>query len=614
MEGQTLSHYRVLEKLGGGGMGVVYKALDTKLNRHVALKFLPPELTRDDDARERFMLEAQAASALDHPNICTIYEIDTTPEDQMFIAMGYYEGETLKQGIAQGPLPIEEALDIAIQIAQGLSEAHAADIIHRDIKPANVMLTKNGLMKIVDFGIAKLLGVTGPTETGSTVGTVGYMSPEQLAGKGTDQRTDVWSLGAVLYEMLTGRRPFTGDNEWAVIGAISGQEPVRPRSLRSEIPVGVETVVLKALEKQRTSRYQSADTNVCRTELTPVGSSEAASPWASLFTPRFVVPAVLVVMVFTAVGVFRSGGNADVAWAREEAIPEVLQLVEMDDYASAFQLAEEAERYVPDDPILSGLWPQLSRVRSIDTVPTGADIYFKHYEHPDDDWTHLGKTPLQNVRLPLGLLRVRIEKSGFEELDYVAETDWEDDFLWSSLLLTETGSAPLGTARVPAQELWVEINGLTSHEKVQLPSYRIDQYEVTNGQFLEFVASGGYEQERNWRHAFVSEGRVMSWQEAMSRFRDSTGRQGPSTWEGGSYPAGQEDFPVRGISSYEAAAYAEFSGKSLPTAYHWVGAATPFLATPMIALSNFGGEGPAGVGTHLARVYRPRWKTRAEVA
>ena len=170
MEGQTLSHYRVLEKLGGGGMGVVYKALDTKLNRHVALKFLPPELTRDDDARERFMLEAQAASALDHPNICTIYEFDTTPEDQMFIAMGYYEGETLKQGIAQGPLPIEEALDIAIQIAQGLSEAHAADIIHRDIKPANVMLTKNGLMKIVDFGIAKLLGVTGPTETGSTVG------------------------------------------------------------------------------------------------------------------------------------------------------------------------------------------------------------------------------------------------------------------------------------------------------------------------------------------------------------------------------------------------------------------------------------------------------------
>ena len=207
MEGERLSHYEILERLGGGGMGVVYKALDTKLNRHVALKFLPPELTRDDEARTRFIQEAQAASALDHPNICTIHEIDSTPEGQMFIAMAFCDGATLKKRIEQGPLLIDEALDIAIQVAQGLVKAHQAGIVHRDIKPANVMLTKDGFVKIVDFGIAKLLGVTGPTKVGSTLGTVAYMSPEQVAGEDVDPRTDVWALGAVLYEMLTGQLP-----------------------------------------------------------------------------------------------------------------------------------------------------------------------------------------------------------------------------------------------------------------------------------------------------------------------------------------------------------------------------------------------------------------------
>jgi eukaryotic-like serine/threonine-protein kinase len=198
MEGRLLSHYRVLEKLGGGAMGVVYRGLDLRLDRQVALKFLPPELSRDDDARVRLTQEAKAASALDHPNICTIHEIDATPEGQLFIAMAYYEGETLKKRIASGPLTVDHALDIATQIAQGLAEAHAAGIVHRDIKPANVMLTKNNLVKIVDFGIAKLLGATGPTQAGTTIGTVAYMSPEQVACESLDQQSDIWSLGAVL--------------------------------------------------------------------------------------------------------------------------------------------------------------------------------------------------------------------------------------------------------------------------------------------------------------------------------------------------------------------------------------------------------------------------------
>ncbi|MCI0559585.1 MAG: serine/threonine protein kinase, partial [Nitrososphaera sp.] len=211
MIGQTISHYKILEKLGGGGMGVVYKAQDLKLDRFVALKFLPPHLSADEDEKKRFIHEAKAASALDHPNICAIYEIDETEDGQMFIAMAYYEGETLKKKIERGPLPIDQTIDLAIQIAQGLAKAHKHGITHRDIKPANVMITNEGVAKIVDFGLAKLAGQTKLTKSGMTVGTVAYMSPEQARGEEVDHRTDIWALGVVLYEMITGQLPFKGE-------------------------------------------------------------------------------------------------------------------------------------------------------------------------------------------------------------------------------------------------------------------------------------------------------------------------------------------------------------------------------------------------------------------
>ena len=194
MEGRTVSHFRVAERLGGGGMGIVYKAIDTRLDRPVALKFLPPELTRDDDARLRLIQEAKSASALDHPNICTVHDIDTAPEGQLFIAMAFYDGETLKERISKGQMTVAETIDVAIQVGQGLAKAHAAGIIHRDIKPANLMVTRDGLVKIVDFGIAKVLAQTSATRTGVTLGTVTYMSPEQLDGDPLDGRTDICRL------------------------------------------------------------------------------------------------------------------------------------------------------------------------------------------------------------------------------------------------------------------------------------------------------------------------------------------------------------------------------------------------------------------------------------
>jgi TolB-like protein/predicted Ser/Thr protein kinase len=257
MIGRTISHYRILEKLGEGGMGVVYKAEDTKLKRIVALKFLPPELTRAADAKARFNREAQAAAALDHPDICTIYEIDEA-DGQIFISMAYVDGERLTDKIARGPLKIDEAVEIAIHIAQGLQAAHEKGIIHRDIKSANVMLTSSGQVKVMDFGLAKLAGNTMVTREGTTLGTAGYMSPEQARGEEVDRRTDIWSLGVVLYEMLTGLLPFRGDYEQALVYQIMNAAPEPITGLRTGVPMELERIAAKCLEKNRDERYQNA--------------------------------------------------------------------------------------------------------------------------------------------------------------------------------------------------------------------------------------------------------------------------------------------------------------------------------------------------------------------
>ncbi|HYW68643.1 MAG TPA: serine/threonine-protein kinase, partial [bacterium] len=246
LTGKTLSHYRILEKLGAGGMGVVYLAEDTKLGRRIALKLLPSEWTRSPQARARFMHEAQTAAALNHPNICTIHEVDEA-DDQVFLAMEHIKGETLRERIERGPLSIDDALTTAIDVGRGLSAAHDQGIVHRDIKPGNVMLTSDGRAKVLDFGLALAPERTRLTMAGRTTGTVSYMSPEQSRGEAVDHRTDIWSLGVMLYEMLTGRRPFVGEHEQAVIRAIVNDEPEPPTGLRTGVPLELERLVKKAM-------------------------------------------------------------------------------------------------------------------------------------------------------------------------------------------------------------------------------------------------------------------------------------------------------------------------------------------------------------------------------
>ena len=248
--------YQILQKLGEGGMGIVYKTKDTRLKRTVALKFLPNELTQDKEAKTRFVQEAQAAAALEHPNICTVYEVDEADE-QTYISMSYIEGQSLKDKLKEGPLNVDEAKDIAIQVAEGLKEAHEKRIVHRDIKPANIMLTKKGQAKITDFGLAKLSGGVDLTKTSTILGTVTYMSPEQAKGEEVDHRTDIWSLGVILYEMLTNERPFKGKQEHAIIYSILHDEPSDVVALRPDVPKFIEQVLSKAMAKNVTERYQN---------------------------------------------------------------------------------------------------------------------------------------------------------------------------------------------------------------------------------------------------------------------------------------------------------------------------------------------------------------------
>ncbi len=343
MIGQEVGHYRILEQIGAGGMGVVYRAEDTRLHRQVALKFISPHRPLDEAAIERFRREASAASALNHPNICTIYAIDEH-EGAPFLAMEILEGSSLQEMLAAGPLPFPRVAEVAAEVADALEAAHAQGIVHRDLKPANIFVTRRGHAKILDFGLAKLAtaeaatvtaGVTRTavparlTNAGSAVGTIGYMSPEQARGEELDARTDLFSFGAMLYEMLTGRQPFAGSTSAVVFDAILNKEPASPVRLNPDVPPALEAIVNKLLEKDRSLRYQTAsDLSADLRRLKRQSDSSKAvtavltPPRRTWRVPAIVGSAVLMLVVIMAV-VYASGRFARRRpWTQAELKPE----------------------------------------------------------------------------------------------------------------------------------------------------------------------------------------------------------------------------------------------------------------------------------------------------
>jgi serine/threonine protein kinase len=437
--------YRILGELARGGMGVVYRAEDLKLKRTVALKFLSPELTSDPEARERFVHEAQAASELDHPNICTVHEIDETEAGQMYIAMAYYRGESLRERIKRGPLGVAEAVDITLQLARGLGKAHQRGIIHRDIKPANILLTEDGLVKIVDFGLARLARATRVTRTGTTMGTVAYMSPEQAQGQGMDQRTDLWSLGVVLYEMLSGQLPFKGEREASVLYSIVHEQPQRLKSLKPEVPPDLERMVQRALEKKPESRYSSAEEML--KDLTGYQESlriSEAGPvnlqWLlrQVRKPRVAIPALIFLLAMGLLSHWFLSRQAKIRWARQEALPEIERLVGENnvwrDLADAYRLAEKAEGYIPHDPKLAELFSKCSLNINIKTEPSGAKINMKEYKAPDSEWKYLGVSPREKIRLPIGIFRWKMEKEGYETV-LAASSTWDVDIAKHDIII-----------------------------------------------------------------------------------------------------------------------------------------------------------------------------------
>jgi len=604
--------YRIVEEIGHGGMGVVYKAEDLKLKRPVALKFLPPHLMNSPELKERFLIEAQAAAALNHPNICVIHEVGDS-EDRPYIAMEFVDGETLRDKVKKGPLKTGEALDIASQIAAGLGEAHRKDIIHRDIKSANIMVTAKGQAKVMDFGLAKLRGGSSLTKSQTTLGTVAYMSPEQARGDELDQRTDLWSLGVVLYEMLTGELPFKGDRDLSVIHSIVHEEPKSLKVRKPPVPVELQQVIARALKKNREARYGSAgDMLKDLKEFEEARRAEASGVFnlrsllRRLRRPAVAIPAGLVVVAIAAAAIWFFNRQAKVRWARQVVLPEIERLIEANfaDQAEPYKLAESVERYLSGDPKLAELFSRCSMVIDVKTEPPGADVSFKDYKSPESDWRPLGVSPIVGLRLPLGFFRWKIEKEGYESV-FAASTSWDvalspkDQFVPSDLVrvLDKKGTVPEGMARVTGAETPLG----------KLEDFFIDRHEVTNRQYREFVDRGGYANRDYWKHEFVKDGKALTWEEAMGAFVDQTDRPGPATWQGGSYPEGQEDYPVSGVSWYEATAYAEFAGKGLPTGHHWGvarGELTPMVMWPQAGgdalfapFSNFQDKGPVPAGS-----------------
>ncbi|HET7697610.1 MAG TPA: protein kinase [Vicinamibacterales bacterium] len=614
--GAVIGHFRIVKPLGAGGMGIVYLAEDLQLARHVALKVLTA--TADPSSSRRVLREARAAGALDHPNIAAIHEVadhDGVP----VIVMAYCAGETLQARLARGTLPIREIASAAAQAAAGLAAAHAGGIVHRDLKPANMMVGPDGHLRILDFGLATIDDPRGLDETasrltavGTTAGTVAYMSPEQARGEPIDQRTDIWALGVSLYELLTGRRPFDGGNPFATMQAVLTDTPVPVHTLRPDTPSVLAEIVDLALEKDRARRSLTAREIHGRIVDWQAAQSDGARVRALPIPRRWraaIGGAIAVLMIAAAgVGWWWQQRRDRVRWARDVALPRIQALANADQFTAALDLSREAEPLLAGDPELAAAVQRVSRRIDIDSTPQGSDVFHRDYGSRDP-WRRLGSTPVRNAVIPRGLQEWQIVHAGFATINdvgllppYVTVRTRAPE-VPHTYVMEPPDRIPAGMVRAsPRGPQLLGIAGLEHVPAIELNDFWIDRYEVTNRQYKAFVDAGGYADRRYWTMPFVKDGRELRWEAAVDLLRDRTGRPGPSTWELGTFGSGKEEEPVGGVSWYEAAAYANFAGRTLPTIFHWsVAADRRGTSQVLLQLGRFQASGPLRVGASNAQ-------------
>lgn len=615
--GRQISHYQIMASLGVGGMGEVYLAEDTRLGRKVALKLLPAFFTKDKERLRRFEQEARAASALNHPNVAHIYEIGEFAGTS-FIAMEYVEGHTLEVKIGNRPLDATEMVNIAVQTVDALDAAHTKGIIHRDIKPANIMITLRGQVKVLDFGLAKVTAAQSDNEAstkikttpGAVMGTVPYMSPEQAMGREIDHRSDIFSLGTVLYEMTTGRVPFAGATTSETIAAILRDEPPP----LAAAPPTLERIVGKALRKNREERYQTASELLADLKqlkrqlelqnelvragpsalpdhmLKQVGSTGDVTPGhttakhrvGGIWRHTLLAACVLALVIGSAGWLYWRNAKLNQA---QDVLPRIEELVRAERFFEAYDLALETQHYLPNEPTLTRLMRTVADDLSVITDPPGAKVYLKRFA-PDEAGKFparqfIGTTPINHQQIARGSYVVSMEKEGYAGLERTASgslLNLEGMLVPSQPIrleakLAEAAQVLARMSLIPGGEYRLVSWLRPSIERVRLGDYFIDKYEVTNREYKEFINAGGYRKREFWRHKFVKDGRELAWEEAITGFKDQTGLPGPRSWKNQEIPDGKAEYPVTDISWYEAAAYAAFRGKELPTVFQWEKAA-----------------------------------------
>jgi serine/threonine protein kinase/formylglycine-generating enzyme required for sulfatase activity len=595
LAGHQLGPYELVALLGAGGMGEVYRAYDIRLRRDVAVKVLSTHLEPGADLLTRFEREARAAAALNHPHILAVYDVghhERTP----YIVTELLEGQTLAETLRQGRLPTGEILRLMLAVADALAAAHEKGIVHCDLKPANIFMGTGGRIKVLDFGLAATLISPTSSRVDETtdsnvprvvIGTAAYVSPEQADGEAVDARSDIFSFGVVCYEAMSGRKPFQGDSRAAILAAIRSAEVPSLRDSGLDAPDQLRAIVHRCLERDPNDRPANGRELLEDLRRLARDLEQRESRWGSTRTKAVVLGSASVVLALSAlIGVWWPIHSAQTRARLDATFAQIDELTQKGAYYQALRLARDAAKAAPADSRATHAIDSLTVAVSVGTMPSGADVFIADYRHPETGWEHLGQAPLRDVRVPSGMVRWKVEKPGYETVESA---------FWSGVVaaqFTLHHERPAGMVFVPGGRVQVGVA-----PAVVLPDYWIDRYEVTNREFRRFVEAGAYEKPQYWTLPFEDGGRTVSWKEAMVRFRDSTGESGPAGWEHGAFPKGEDTFPVHGVSWYEAAAYAEFAGKALPTIYHWRRAAGTLDYDNVSRVSNFNGKGPVAVGS-----------------